>query len=217
MVETEKRKAPKKIAYFYAVLPFIAGCVICSLLGVKMVRSIMDAGDAYPRMMAPGVENVTLTEPGDYTIFFEHKSVIGNKAYVAPKDAISGMTCSIRNAETGQEIPVKPSSANMSYSFGSREGTSLFEFTIPSAGNYRIEAAFPGGLEPAQKYVLAISKGFMKDIFQSIGMGFAITGILILSIGLSTAAIVIVYLRRSKAEAASGDYPSQPPLTKLRG
>ena len=196
--DTGGKTPPGRIAYLYAVLPFIVGCVICSLLVMKMIHAIMATTDAYPRVLVPGVHTITLPEPGAYTIFFEYKSVIGNKAYAAPEDAISGLVCELQDAKTGEPIRVRPSMTNMSYSFAGREGTSLFEFTIPAAGDYRLEAVFPGSGETPQKYVLSIGHGFMKDIFQSIGLGFAITGILIISIGVSTAAIVVIYLRRSR-------------------
>ena len=198
MIDAAKSARPGRWSYYLAIIPFIAGCVICSLLVMKMVRGLMSSTDAYPRILVPGVHVLALPEPGDYTIFFESKSVFENKAYVAPEDAITGIVCSIQNADTGAEISVRPSSTNMSYELGGHEGTSVFEFMIPAAGSYRISAAFPDGRQGSGRYVFAIGHGFMKDTVQTIAMGFGIAGTLIISIGISVAGIVIIYLRRSR-------------------
>ncbi|MFH1830390.1 MAG: hypothetical protein ABH871_06410 [Pseudomonadota bacterium] len=198
-MNTEHPKQPSKFFYFVASIPVVIGFIVFAFFIFRFVEQTLSSTDSYTRLLVPGVETIELAAPGDYTIFFEYKSMIDDAVYVAPEGAISGMRCTLYNEKTGEEVPVKPSSSSMHYSIGSRAGTSLLEFTIPEAGRYRIETTLPEQTYPGQKFVIAIGQGFMKDLFKSIGLVFTLMGILFFSIILSSAGIIMVYVRRKRA------------------
>lgn len=178
--------------YVLAGLVLVAGI---SVFVVFLVNGLLGLSEGMTQMVVPGRHELKLSEAGDYTVFHEHQSVIGNKVYSTGRSGISGLQCSLRSKQTGAEIPLAPSTMNSTYSMGSRSGVSIFGFSIDSPGEYVFSAQYPPGREGPQA-VLTVGHGFVRQLLTTILGGL---GIMFGSILAAVAITVITYVKRRKA------------------
>jgi hypothetical protein len=188
---------PGRWYYGLAAAVFVAGCVY---FGVYLWQNISRIGENLTQVVVPGKSQLTLSKPGKYTIFYEHRSVVDNKVYSTSRD-LSGLECSLVSMSTGAEIALSPATMNSSYSMGSRSGVSVLDFQIESAGTYELSAQYSGGQE-GPEVVLAVGEGFTEDIFKTVFGGL---GILFGSIGLAVAIVVITLIKRDRAKKRATD------------
>jgi hypothetical protein len=182
--------------YLLASLPLIIGIVVCVFLSLKAWRNISVFENSLARVVVPGEKILNLTAPGDYTIFHEYRTVVDGIVYSSPEYIISGLSCTLENAHTGEVIPLKPSTSNMTYSFGSREGRAVFNFSVAEAGKLRFGCLFPGAESKETKTVLAIGQGFGEEIFNMIFLIFGIVSIFIVSFSITTGVIVYLIVKK---------------------
>jgi len=200
---TTSEKIPWTKIALYCV-PFVVGIVICAVLTVYVYRGFVSLGKSFERVVVPGVATITLAKPGSYTVFHERKSIIGNEIYSASPEAISGIRCIVKEALSGEEIQLTPSSSNATYSLGSREGVSIFDFAIAKGGAYEFKCFFPDGARRGLKTVFAIGQGFMTELFILIFSIFGAVALFIVSASVSAALIIIkVYNRSQRAPEQS--------------
>lgn len=173
---------PSKSLYAVSGLIFIVGVIL--FVVVLMTGIISSIECINTQVVIPNSQNIELKEPGEYSIYFEHKSVIDGKIFDTSN--INGLVCKLKNIETGEYVKLKNSSSNSSYSIKGREGRSIFNFTIDKAGIYEIDASYESG--EGEEAVLAIGKGFGATLVRTILVCF---GILFLFI--SGAIILFVY------------------------
>lgn len=170
-------------------------------MGLKTWQGLAAFDDSMLRFVVPGEKVVVLPAAGDYTIFNEHKSVVNGIVYSTSEDSVSGMRCAMKDDAAGENVPLEPSSANMTYSFGSREGRAVFGFNVKGGGRYRISCGFPEAQQGGVRTVLAVGQGFGAEIFNTISLVFAIISIFIISFGASVAAIVYLIVKKPKGPA----------------
>lgn len=185
--------------YVLAAVPFIAGTVICVLLGMKVWQGMVQFDNSLLRLVVPGEKMIVLPNPGEYTIFHEHKSVIKGVVYSSSEDSISGMSCEMKNFVTKENVPLKASSANLTYAFGSKEGRAVYEFDAGKGGTFELKCAYEDPAMRGARTVIAIGKGFGGAIFNMISYIFAIISLFIVSFGLSAAAFVYLIVKKPKA------------------
>ncbi len=149
------------------------------------------------QVVVPGSQDVTLSEPGDYTIFHEYRSVIGNEIYATDR-GISGLQCTLTSQKTGEAIALSASSGSSHYEVEGRKGESVFAFHIEEPGVYRLTGRYPEG-QNGPRTVLAISHGFVEDLLVTI---FLSLSILFGSIVLSIVIVVVTLIKRQKAASA---------------
>ena len=147
--------------------------------------------------MAPGKSNITLSEPGEYTIFYEFQSVIGSKVYDTGKD-IPLIQVNLSSQDTGSAIPLSTSFVEKTYSIGSRSGIGIFDFTIDRPGIYEISMLYPTWQEQKPEIVLSIFQGsFVNAILGEISrMAIVVFGLFAAGVAI----IIITYLKRRKAK-----------------
>ncbi len=195
---------PEKIpwtTYALYLVPFLMGLAVCTVLTVYVYRGFVELGASFSRVVVPGKATITLAQPGSYTVFHERKSIMGNEIYTSSPEAISGIRCIVKEAASGEEITLTPSSTNATYSLGSREGVSIFDFSIARGGAYEFACAFPDGARRGLKTVFAVGQGFMSDLFSSIFAIFGIVAIFVISASVSAALIIIkVYNKSQRAQ-----------------
>lgn len=176
------------VAGLIAVAGFVAaGFLVFS--GVSAVEGRL------MQVVMPGSATLNLGQPGTYTIYHETRSVVDGQLYAST--SVSGLRVSMR-APGGGAVELTPSSGGSTYRFGSREGRSVFSFTVATPGEYRITGALPDGrTEP--KIVLAVESGLMGGMFQMIGraLGLAFGGLAIAGI-----IVIITLWQRHKAKRA---------------
>ena len=146
------------------------------------------------RFVVPGTSDVTLSEAGKYVIYYEYNSVVDGRVYMTDGN-LSGLSCTLKDKSSGQNIEIVTPSINSNYSFGGHAGVSVLEFTVPKAGTYELNAQYGEG-EPGQEVVLAINKELVgKTAFTIIG------GIVVflITLALSITIFVVTIVKRRKA------------------
>ncbi len=183
---------PSRGYYGLAVVVVVAGF---GLFGVTLWKGLSGMGTKLQQVVAPGRAEITLAEPGDYTIFYEHQSVMGNRVY-STGDSVPGLECMLVSKSSGSPVELRRSGVNSTYSFGGRSGKSVFDFHIDQPGVYEIASGYPEGHE-GEEVVLAIGKGIATDILVTIFGGLAVV---FGSIALAVAIAVITAVKRQNAQ-----------------
>lgn len=185
--------------YALACLPFALGLALAVFLIAKAMTDIMAFGGAMERIVVPGKDTIVLSKPGKYTVYNEHKSMIGNKVYSSDENSVSGIECRLRDIRTGGDILLSPSSMNSTYSIGSMEGRAVFDFSIEKPGPYEFGCFFTSGFRNNQESVMAIGQGFGGEIMKMIFMIFGAVAALILSAGATTAIIIVHFAKKNRS------------------
>jgi hypothetical protein len=161
--------------FIVAGLISIAGFVAAGLYLWPRLGSV-DAGMI--RVVVPGNATLDLGKAGTYTIFREKQSVVDGRFYAS--DSVSGLRVDVIAEATGAPVRLEPATST-SYSMGSRQGVSIFAFTVDRPGRYRLTTSLAGG-----QAVLAIGQGTFGAIFALVGgtiaiafAGLALAGIIV--------------------------------------
>jgi hypothetical protein len=186
----EPRITPSRWYYVLAGLVFVGGM---ALFAWFLFKSLSGMGDKLQQVVAPGDTDLTLREPGNYTIFYEYQSVVGDKVY-STGQSISGLSCALVAKTTNSKIPLSRSSMNSSYVLNGRSGRSIFDFRIDQPGVYALSATYPQG-QQGPEIVLAVGKDFTAGLFLTILRAFAL---FFGSIGIAVAIMVVTLVRRIK-------------------
>ncbi len=181
--------------YILAALIFLTG--VGTFAGFLFYR-LSGLEDKLLTVVVPGAHDLTLNEPGNYTIFHEYCTVVGDEIYASSSE-IAGLKVRVTSQKTGATVPISPASSASHYDIGGRAGRSAFDFQIDEAGVYRLEADYAEG-QTGPKLILAVSKGFVGDILFTVFLGIAI---LLGSMIVSVAITVITILKRQKAARAA--------------
>lgn len=182
---------PSKFFYGIAGGVLVVGIVLFVIILVKGITSSVDRLNM--RVLVPCSELLELNEKGDYTIYFEYRSVVDGKM-VETRD-INGLKCSLMNTNTAEYIELKSTSNSSNYSLGGRKGYSVFEFSIDQPGEYEFEAIYEN--RDGEEAVLAIGKGFGSALIKTILLCIAT---LFVSLGTSISIFCITLAKRRKAK-----------------
>lgn len=184
--------APSRWYYGLAGLILVIGIGIFAFF---LYTSIRDMADPLIQVAIPGEQELTLSEPGKYTIFHEYRSTFGGVIHFS--ESLSGLQCALLSKDSEEEIELSSPSGSTRYSFGGREGYAILEFRIDTPGEYHFSAWFPEE-QKEKKAILAIGHGFVKKL---VGTIFTSIAILFGSIGLAIAITVITAIKREKCGA----------------
>lgn len=156
------------------------------------------------QVVVPGSSDITLPQPGEYTIFYEYRSMVDNRIYSTDQE-IPGIIVNIVSKDTGDEIPLSSPSTSSTYTIGGHSGIGLFDFAIDKPGIYELSASYPVAEgqqeEQTQEIVLAvIHSSIMEHIFGSImGTVAGAMAIVFVPFAIGVAFIIIIFLMRRKA------------------
>ena len=181
----------------------VIGAVAFALV---LVDGLMGITDGFTQVVVPGQAEVTLDEPGTYTIFHEYHSVVDGKVYSTAGD-ISGLRCRLVSKQTGAEVPLSSMSASMTYELGSRSGRAILECEIDQPGVYVLSAEYAEG-QAGPEVVLALCRGFMKTLLFTIFGGL---GIAFGSLAVAATIAIVVFVKRRKAKARLDEEPAPLP------
>jgi len=190
MIEDEIR--PSRWYYGLAGLVFVAGWVFFALF---LFQNLSGLSDTLQQVVVPGNVELTLSQPGKYTIYYEYRSVVGTRIF-STEESLPGLECHLVSKTTGSSIPLSRVTASSSYTVGSRSGVAVLDFTIDRAGVYELSAGYPEGRE-GPEVVLAIGQGFVVRILTAVFGGLAIV---FGSMAAAVAIAVITLIKRTKAE-----------------
>jgi len=157
------------------------------------------------QVVVPGSSDITLSQPGKYTVFYEYQTMVGNRIYSTGED-IPGIQVNLVSKESGDEIPLSSASVNRTYTIGSRSGIGLFDFAIDQPGTYELSSSYPadqGQQEQSPEIVLAvIHSSAVEKLFGSImGTVAGALAIVFIPFVAGVAIIIITFIKRRKASA----------------
>jgi hypothetical protein len=169
----------------------IAGFVAA---GFHVFSGISGIENRLTQVVMPGSTVLNLKEPGTYTIYYERQSVVDGRVHTGA--GMAGLRLSMRGP--GGDVQLVPNSGGATYTFGRREGRSIYSFAATTPGEYRITGTLPDGRgEP--KVVLGVESGLMGGMARMVGgaIGMAFGGLAIAGI-----LVIVTVLQRQKAKRA---------------
>lgn len=197
-------KMPGRWNYGLAVILFIAGIVLFVLF---LYGGLNGFSEAITQIVVPGETRIALKKTGKYTVFYEYRSLVGNKVYNTGQN-VSSLKCSLISEETGSEITLSPSFMNSRYSIGSRSGYAMLDFIIQEPGNYLFSARYPEGKD-GEEIVLGIVQGFLRKLLRLI-----LTSIAIFFGAIALAVILTLRTYLKRREIVSRSQMPQPSVMK---
>ncbi|MGH6915851.1 MAG: hypothetical protein ACREH3_19345, partial [Geminicoccales bacterium] len=85
---------PGRQWYVFAAAIFVVGIA----LSVRyLFTSVGELGDELPQIVVPGAAELSLQEPGTYTIFHEHESIVDGR-YYSTRENLSGLEVGVVSA-----------------------------------------------------------------------------------------------------------------------
>lgn len=160
------------------------------------------------QVVVPGSNDITLSQPGKHTVFYEYRSMVGNRVYSTGED-IPGIQVNLVSKDSGDEIPLSSASINRTYTIGGRSGIGLFDFDINEPGIYVLSAAYTAiqgqgqEEEQGQEIVLAVfHSSAIEKLFGSImGTVGGAMAVVLVPFVVGVAIIIITFIKRRKASA----------------
>ncbi len=195
-----ERIKPSRWYYGLAILLFLIGA---SLFGLFILKNLIGLSRSLVQLAVPGTYDLTFSDIGRYTIFYEYQTVIGGRIY-ATRPSLSGLRCELQSKETGTRVRLSAASISTTYSLGSRSGVSVLDFHVDSPGSYEFSAWYPEGQE-GPEIVLAIGYGFTKRIIRTVLGGL---GLFFGTVGVSVGVALITLFKRRKVREGLGGNPS---------
>jgi hypothetical protein len=194
--ETPRRHGPGRLGYLVAVLVALTGVGVTGLVALP---ALLQAGEGTQRMVAPGEMEVLLSEPGTYTIYYEHRAVLDGRVFATSGADVSSLSVAVEEVGTGESITLTAPRQNVEYELKGHAGRAVFNFAAAQPGSYILSASYPPGVQ-GPEVVLAVGQGVGRRIVTGV---LAAIGIPFIAITLASAIASVTYLRRRRARAAS--------------
>lgn len=177
-------------------------CILVSVyIFVSLVLGVLNMHKSLERVIMPGETVVTLTETGNYIIFYEHKSVVDNRTYSTGED-LPNLEYRLVAEATGAQVPlVSTGSRRTTYTGDTHSGLSVFNFSIEHPGNYKFSAWYPGR-QRGKEVVFAIGQPL------PLGRMFASVGILFLLVFGGGAIFIVIFVMRQKSKKREATTPN---------
>lgn len=164
----QKRKKSTIWPFLLAGGIFISGIIYIIYLIFAVVDDFTDSSF---RFTTPCNEVSVQLEAGKYTIYYEYKTYFED-IYFDTGETINGLKLDIKDKINNEEVAVKNSAVNASYTNSNGSGVSVLDFEIEKPGEYVISSSFVDNKH--EKVVLNIGKamgwGFINSIFGIIGI-----------------------------------------------
>ena len=182
-MEIQKRKITIIWPFILAGGIFISGIIYMIYLIFVVVD---DFSDTSFRFTTPSSEVSVQLETGKYTIYYEYKTYFEGIYFDTGKN-INGLKLKLKNKFNDEEVMVKNSAVNASYTNSNGSGVSVLDFEIKQTGEFEILSSFVNVRH--EKVVLRIGKtmgwGFINTILGIIGifMGSLVLSILVAIFG----------------------------------
>ncbi len=194
---------PGRIWYAIAVLVLIVGSIAA---GLFVYMRLSGVARELVQVIVPGEADLTFSQAGTYTIYFEPQSVVDGKVYRTAGD-IAGLVVRLSSAD-GEPINLVAPSLQSNYSIGGREGEAVLTGTIDEPGQYHLTAAYADTRNQPQA-VLAIGLGVPTKIITAI---LVTLGIAFCSFLLAVVIVIATFVRRRRAiRRANVSQPSTVP------
>ena len=188
---------------WYCVLSAVVLVVGCLAFALILWRDLGGTEKSLVQIIVPGESEFTLSQAGEYAVFYESESVVGNRVFSSGAN-LPGIECSLVSSATGTPVTLVRPRMSTTYTFGGRSGESVLAFRISEPGKYRFSAHYPEG-QRGTEVVFAIGPDFGKHLFATVALSLSI---LFLSVGAGIAITVITLVKRRNAKAKLCDRTS---------
>ncbi|HME82252.1 MAG TPA: hypothetical protein VKF82_09265 [Candidatus Eremiobacteraceae bacterium] len=180
------RSGASALWYGVGALVIVAG-MIASVFGA--LGDFKSLQTAFARVVVPGSDELHLSKPGTYVIYYEYRSDINGEIFETPET--TDIKCSIVS-RTGRTIEIVPASLNAEYDFGGRAGKAIAQFVAPDAGMYVINCDYAGGKGTRIALAIAppVAAGFIASFFKWLALAFA-------SLGFGLIILIVTLVRRA--------------------
>lgn len=157
------------------------------------------------RVTAPGTTEITLTEPGTYTISYEQQ-VDGN-AWGLEQNGARGspVQLELHSIGSGAPVSVHQLPGDVTYQLGSTEGEAIGEFSVDRAGKYSLVSRYRNG-QSEPHIVLAVARGSPNVLISNLE-GFAAVILFLGGLGLGILTLILRILAKRRARIAGQSGP----------
>jgi len=176
--------------YLLGVLIIIGGLIAGIVGAIRDVGRLVDAVGHVARFVVPGSENVTITKPGTYVLYYEYKSVLDNEIFSTSQE--TDVKCTAKRLTSGEDVPIEPVRLSAQYEINGRAGKAIAEFTASDIGTYVLTCAHPDNTGP--RIVLAVAPPVTGDWLVSI---FKWLAIVFGSFALGLVILIVTLVRRA--------------------
>ena len=176
--------------YLLGVLIIIGGLTTSIVGAVHDAGRLVDAVGHVPRFVVPGSENITITKPGTYVLYYEYKSVLDGEIFSTAQE--TDIKCTATHLRTGEDVPIEPVRLSAQYEIGGRAGKAVAQFSATEIGTYVLNCAHPDNVGP--RIVLAVAPPLSGDWLVSI---FKWLAIVFGSFALGLVILIVTLVRRA--------------------
>jgi hypothetical protein len=192
------RSGPGRAGYWIALVLFILGLIGSGILIALFVFGILGLGDDLNRIVAPGSEEVELTDSGSYTVFYEYESRVGSTYYSTDEDP-PNMDVYVEHVDGDEEVTVRVSRGDTSYNVSDYSGISVRSFYIEEPGTYEITVSYADGSQDPP-FVIAYGEGISRGILTTVGSFFAAGLVFCMFTVIAIALVGITFFRRYQSQ-----------------
>jgi hypothetical protein len=179
--------------WLYGLAGLVVSLGIVGFIWILM-SSLNGIKNSLTQFIMPGSAELSLKQPGTHTIYYERTSVVGDRVF-ATGENVSGIKCTVTSLTAGGNLELGEPGMSETYTFGSRSGRSVLEFTTVNPGEFQLTCAYLNGAKQPE-VVFALGHDFMSGFFRTIALCFAA---LFGGIGLGTLIFAVTLVRRRQA------------------
>ena len=181
---------PSRWYYALGLAIFFASSLVLLLFGYRGAASTTGK---FIRVIVPAKREITLPKAGEYIIYYEYETEVGDRSFSTGKD-IPDLQYALTNKATGDDVRLLPVSHESNYVSAQHSGIALAKFEIATPGTYTLAASYPDdkGEDEVALAIGAHDMSFLKNILG----GVMIAGVLLLA---SMLIIMITLMKRIKA------------------
>jgi hypothetical protein len=176
--------------YLLGVLIIIGGLVAGIVGAIHDVGRLVEAVGHVARFVVPGSENVTISKPGTYVLYYEYKSVLDGEIFSTSQE--TDVKCTATRFRTGEDVPIEPVRLTAQYEINGRAGKAIAQFTATDSGTYILSCAHPDNAGP--RIVLAVAPPLTGDWLVSM---FKWLAIVFGSFALGLVILIVTLVRRA--------------------
>jgi hypothetical protein len=180
-----RRIRPGRWPYLMAGLIF----VISVALVVHAVSFSFGPPENPTRVTAPGTTEITLAEPGTYTISYEHQT-LGNSPLINIPPEVSSMQLELVSTASAAPVFIHALPGDNVYSEGSTTDVAIAEFNVDHPGTYALSSRYSNG-QSGQQVVLRIARGSPGDPIIALLFIFAAGAALLAALAIGAVTLIL--------------------------
>jgi hypothetical protein len=143
----------------------LAGIAAGIVLLYTGVTRVTDRVDDFTRIDVPGSGEVTIDDPGGYSIYHEYFGASNDDDFDDDFQSTPGVTVT---DPSGNEVTLRSYTTSVTYDFGGHEGEGLYTFDAEQAGTYQVETTGDS------TSTIAVGRGIGRGLVASIAGGLAV-------------------------------------------